>query len=1200
MLDQEERLKALDPRFSWIVQAPAGSGKTELLVGRFLTVLAQVQEPEEVLAITFTRKAASEMQARIMGALVYALRNNQPEKNHQKTNFDLARKVLKQDEIRGWKLLEHPSRLRISTIDSLCASLTAMLPMTAKFGENFQVSEQAYLLYEKAIDQLLLGLKDNLPFNSALKSCLLYLDNRLDKFKELLTHMLSRRSMWLDIILKINSEAEFEKILRSSLENMIEESLENLYQEWPEELDGDLWAMLGVYHSEISLPHNDGRIQDSLLHLGSGMGERAKSLSDFQSLSDLLLTDKNQLRKKVDKRQGFLPKTPEKIRMEEILEQLESYPGFIEQLIRIRILPGCDFTHELTPEGQALIQDLIEVLKAAVAYLKITFQAEKTVDFDEISMTALEALGAEDAPTDIMLRLDHRLSHLLVDEYQDTSQLQYRLFSSMVRGWQKNDGRTVFLVGDPMQSIYKFRQADVGLFLKTIDQGLGPVHLNFIQLKINFRSSPEIISWINQTFEQLFPKSKEGMFGAVTYAPSWPAEPFTIISENDIVSPLVGETGQQALPVGQRGGYTHSGVKTILKTSPDLLALELAQEIINHKNQHPEHAIAILVRARTHLDPVLKALAIFNIDYQGVEIQRLFSKSEILDCLNLTYAIFDLKDALSWMALFRSPVFGFELKDLLSVRLEEGLKINSDNLSEHARARLDLLMPIIQEALLAKHREPLSTLIKKLWVSLGFLDYLKNSNQIEAIENTERYFELLKKITPRHRLPEREYLEKLLENLFARSKVTNPNPVEIMTVHKSKGLEFDHVFLFMPNKTARALDKPLFLFQDRMNHKNSQHELLIAPHRAHKETQDSPLYKFLYELEKEKENHEAIRLLYVAVTRAKSYLSLFGEIELNEEGEIKKPKSGSSLAWFWPALSVPPLCPVDIPSPGLSLPPGERRNHQDDPEGHYLKRLNKNSQSAWVLDHGISDSAAFVSPLVGETDGAAGDGREGGKILNHPEIPELNLEPKILGTIAHAYLEKLSKLPPLCPSADAAGLSLPPGERRSLGMSIKSWEQNILQDCESAGARDPGNMTQKIIQACDYLLSSERGRWILNPDHEGAASELALWDLDKEREFIIDRTFIADLDVNVDLVSPLVGADLCVRPAGEGVNQKTRIIIDYKFSEPRSDQELKIELEKYTPQLKNYEKLMRNLDQNKYPVRLFLVFPLVQKEVECF
>jgi len=1107
MLDQEERLKALDPRCSWIVQAPAGSGKTELLVGRFLTVLAQVQEPEEVLAITFTRKAASEMQARVMGAL--------------KTNSDLAQKVLKQDLIRGWKLLENPGRLRISTIDSLCASLTAMLPMTARFGENFQVTEQAYLLYEKAVENLLQGLKEDLFFNQALRSCLLYLDNRLDKFKDLLVQMLSKRSMWLDIISRANSEHEWEVLLQKSLNSVIQESLENLQGEWPEDLGDDLWAMcdFSVGADLCVRPDREG--------VGA-------SLKDFKSLADLLLTDKNQLRKKVDKRQGFLPKTPEKAQMESLLEQLESspnYSGFIEQLIRIRILPS---ENSLSPQG--LIQDLIQVLKAAVAYLKITFQSEKTVDFDEISLTALEALGAEDAPTDIMLRLDHQISHLLVDEYQDTSQLQYRLFSSMVRGWQKDDGRTVFLVGDPMQSIYKFRQADVGLFLKTIDQGLGPVKLNFIQLKMNFRSSPEIIDWINQSFEILFPKSKEGLFGAVTYAKSW--------------SPVVGAD----LCVRPNG----AGVKTILKTSSDLLGLELAQEILNYQEKYPTRKIALLVRSRNHLDSALQALAKFNIAYQGVEIQRLSTRSVILDCLNLTYAIFDLEDRLSWMALLRSPVFGFELKDLLLMGsqvppLQSDYSDLSEQLSGHAQARLKLLMPIIQEVLIAKHRENLNSLIKKLWVSLGFLDYLKNLNQLEDIENAERYFDCLKKIKPRHQLPKREVLEKLLENLFAKSLNTQVNPIEIMTVHKSKGLEFDHVFIFMPNKTARALDKPLFLFQDRMDAHTGRHELLIAPHRSHQEKQDSPLYQFLYALEKEKENHEAIRLLYVAVTRAKFNLTLLGEIELSPEGEIKKPKSGSSLSWFWPVLnqdfSVPGSVSGSsvIDSAGCRLSPCGRDRPEGDAEGQrgdlnalennfVFKRLNKNSKSPWVLNHGIATPD------------------KEGVIFNHPEPPELNLEPKILGTIAHRYLEKLSLINPL-------------------PENINFLEKNIVQDCEFSGALEPEVMAQKIIKACDYLLSSERGRWILNPDHEGAYSELALWDLEREREFIIDRTFI-------------------------DTHQKTRFIIDYKFSEPRSDQELKQELELYTPQLRNYEKLIKNLDQDKYPIKLLLIFPLVQKELE--
>src|SRR6185503_15346213 len=120
--DAMARRAALDPRRSFIVQAPAGSGKTELLTQRYLRLLATVESPEQILAITFTRKAAAEMRARILQALESAA-GPAPESPHKRSTWELAGAVRAADVQRGWRLMQHPARLRIQTIDALNASL---------------------------------------------------------------------------------------------------------------------------------------------------------------------------------------------------------------------------------------------------------------------------------------------------------------------------------------------------------------------------------------------------------------------------------------------------------------------------------------------------------------------------------------------------------------------------------------------------------------------------------------------------------------------------------------------------------------------------------------------------------------------------------------------------------------------------------------------------------------------------------------------------------------------------------------------------------------------------------------------------------------------------------------------------------------------------------------------------------------------
>ncbi|HKF95926.1 MAG TPA: UvrD-helicase domain-containing protein, partial [Gammaproteobacteria bacterium] len=153
--DDGQRLKAINPAHSFIVQAPAGSGKTELLIQRFLRLLAIVGEPEEIIAITFTRKAATEMRGRVLKVLREAASGSAPRNAHEKRTHELALAALARDSNRYWKLKDNPARLRIQTIDSLCARLSQQMPLLSCFGAQLEPVDNADALYREAARKLL-------------------------------------------------------------------------------------------------------------------------------------------------------------------------------------------------------------------------------------------------------------------------------------------------------------------------------------------------------------------------------------------------------------------------------------------------------------------------------------------------------------------------------------------------------------------------------------------------------------------------------------------------------------------------------------------------------------------------------------------------------------------------------------------------------------------------------------------------------------------------------------------------------------------------------------------------------------------------------------------------------------------------------------------------------------------------------------
>ena len=840
--DANARLQATNPERSFIVQAPAGSGKTELLTQRYLRLLSTVNAPEQIVALTFTRKAASEMRERILLALTHAHQGLPVTSSHQKLTNQYAIEALQRCKRLDWQLLKQPGRLKIVTIDALCQSLTHSIPLYEQQTPYAKISDQPRALYKRAVRACLDNALQDEQLLPPIQLLLEHLDNRQDILITLFCNLLSSREQWLSPL--YSARRQTKETCEQALESIEQHELQRFIDSIPINCRDELHT-LSVQVAEIEADPTSARYPLREWH---DLNKPNRVMT--ASLSALLLTKEDKLRKSFDHHVGLKRGSCEnslynslKARSKALLEALEGCPDFLKALLRVKKLPP---PHYEASQWEVL-QALLTLLPLLAAHLQLIFAQSNDVDFTAISQQALLALGDEESPTDLALYLDNAIHHLLVDEFQDTSIQQFHLLTKLISGWLPDDGKTLFVVGDPMQSIYRFRQAEVGLFLKAKSQGIGAIRLTPLELCCNFRSTSTLVTWVNTQFKTIFPLVDDMESGAVSFHPS--VASVTTPASDGIYAEQLSDKNQEAQAV-------------------------VAQALYELEN-HPSDNIAILVRSRNQLSKLIPLLRAQNIPFQGVEIEKLASMSHITDIWSITKALCLPANRLPWLALLRSPWCGIALADLHAIanydkkksiffalsKLEE-----IPNLSDEGRLRAQFIYLVMHNALASRHQQPLTDWIRNV------LNQLHGEHILNAMQRAdlEQFFVFLSRFSKEGQVTDFDHCEEEFKKLYS-ERVTRSR-LQIMTIHKSKGLEFDCVILPGLGSKPQQRDKPLLRWIKLPA--RFEELLLLSPiYAAHQKK--CLLYDYLGEIAAEKESYEQQRLLYVAVTRAKKRLYLF-------------------------------------------------------------------------------------------------------------------------------------------------------------------------------------------------------------------------------------------------------------------------------------------------------------------------------------
>lgn len=871
MSDAEARALAVDVTQSVVVQAPAGSGKTTLLVERYIALLQHVESPEEILAITFTRKAAAEMRRRI---LTYLAPDFCDWGSHEAGIREKVEKI--RHRIKDWALIENPQRLEIRTIDSFCHSLARTMPIAGQLGPVPSPVDQPQKLYRSAARATLQENAEAPELISARTNLLAWCDHDHYRVESLITQLLAKREQWLRII---NSGGHFDRAQQDRfLSLVVNGRIEAVQRQLHEALQAkgvNISQILACSAKAIECLREEHATHPlfTLENITDYPVTHVADLAQWVGLSELMTTNQGSFRKALTKALGFPPKSDHKEAMLEILDNLMEFESLAQDLSAIRDLPDPHYSDE----EWAILEDLITVLRHAALNLQLLFAKTGQSDFTAMSAAAIQGLGDEDTGyTDIALYLDRKIQHILVDEYQDTNWTQFELLKRLIQGWDEQAQRTLFVVGDPMQSIYRFREAEVGLFVRTRDFGIDGHQLTHARLTKNFRSCPTIVNWVNDYLGPLFPSHEDIASGAIAYSPSEAS-----LETSGEVTLQTFETKQQEA----------------------IAVVDFVQANLDAHSDDENYSMAIIVRARSHLNEIIPKLQERHIAFRAVKLDRLIDRPVVQDLIALTKVILNAQDRTALIALLHSPMIGLTLADLAILLPDKDHPIGSaclQNLTGEAQQRAKRLFDVIDHIDLLYGRYALFELVEGAWNRLGGPDCGLDDQFERRSSDSASYFDALAHAEANGLVDDWNDFIEWIESTHTEG---GPNQKEvkldILTMHGAKGLEWDSVILPGLQASPNRSDSDLLYWLPFPLEEDDQ-GVLIAPLSASSDSDKAPRIALIKKERAVREQYESLRLMYVAATRAKASLFLSASLKRKDDGI--KPPSGSLLETVWPTL----------------------------------------------------------------------------------------------------------------------------------------------------------------------------------------------------------------------------------------------------------------------------------------------------------
>lgn len=1196
--DQAQRERALNPTRSILVQAPAGSGKTDLLTRRFLRLLGEVEDPGQIVAITFTKAAAAEMRHRILSELEKATVAGTPAASSDEFSMEaLAHRALRRSQVLGWQLPDLPANLRISTIDSFCRELAIQQPLLSGFGAELRIHEEPSQLYRVAARSALKEIgRNNSVLSAAIEDLLLWRDNNWTELESLLVEMLGKRDRWMhDFVLEREPNWD---LLRERLETPFANALQLAIGDLNRLLDRAPGARdEAVELARFACEQSGGLLHHDLAELAefpTGPYECAESLAEarcaFLCLADLVLTKEGTFRIRIDKSNGFpADRKAAKARLTRLIGDLKNVDGLQAALAEVCDLPPPRYIEE----DWHIVRACFTLLRQAAAELHTVFAETGAMDFVEVAQIAQHVLEGDDGlPNDTAIAFADGIRHLLVDEFQDTSRRQHRLLTSLAAAWPDQANRTVFVVGDQVQSIYFFRDADTELFPRVRKFGLeipggDPFLFDFVQLSANFRTQPTLVQNLNETFGLIF-AGDDG--SGITFSAVEPARDPQADASQKLTLHLEfmpqAASGDSASPQAQQ---QKREVVATREEARESQTAEIVALILNHldrieqaRSAGAKYRIAVLGRTRNSLEPLAYALRRARIPFRAVDLERLDERPEVLDALALGRALFNPLDRVAWLGILRAPWCGLALDELHTLTGGDHPDLLEQPVPQLASERIHLLgaesRHSVERVLRAIRSAPslsaalptasFGTWLEQIWRSLGGVSCVDQAAQanlkllwrcLDGLPNGAQDF-----FGPA--------LESALEGLTAM-----PDPaastecgVQLMTIHKSKGLEFEVVIV--PELQAHAGNthgKLLSWLERGLANTDSSGEItefLVAPIQT-RGAERGLSKQWVDRTYRERESQEMRRILYVAATRAREELHIFARPEYKHASgttSLIEPNN-CLLATAWPAFKD------EIRARFEEWQSFQPKLHQEIESVVEAIAASSGASLAVMPSSAKPTLLRRLPPDFTPLESASGPSliRDQDYVrLSEPERykrHEGGIASRALGTAVHELLE------------ESAGLRAT-NDWAATQVAVLKLLPYIKAQIRATGLTqsESRSIATQALDIAQRATKDPVGRWILSPHAEGASE--AAWTgivADALRSVRVDRVFRAGLE-----------------PLSEG--EDAWWIIDFKTAQAENlDPSVALSALRtlFAPQLEAYAEILRSLHSNAVPIRAGLYYP---------